>query len=110
MNFSILNITTNKVISGSNVRLVGESSSPNLRIETLTTPEVAKSYHLPSTNLEDDKETHEATEQASPNASNLSPKKTMPIIDPNNLVGSTFLILQEDIQRPTAKIDKDLDD
>ena len=110
MTFSILNITTNKVISRYNVRPAGEPSSPNLRIDPLAAPEVVNSRHLLSTHLEDNEEPHAATEQASHNDSNSSPKQTMPVIDPNDLVGRTFLILQEDGQRMRARIVKDLDD
>ena len=39
MNFSILNTTTNEVISRSNVRPTGKPAPPNLRIDPLTTPE-----------------------------------------------------------------------
>ena len=56
MNFSIFNETTNKVISRSNVRLVGDPTSPNLIIEPLTMPEVVKYRHLPSDYLEDNEE------------------------------------------------------
>ena len=53
MEFSILKITNNKVISRSNVRPTVESTSHNPRIYPLTTPEFIKSWHLPSAHLED---------------------------------------------------------
>ena len=62
--FSILNITTNKFISRSNFRLVGEPSSPNLRIYPLTAPDIVKYRHLPSTHVEDKKECHASKEKA----------------------------------------------
>ena len=63
MTFSVLNITTNKVISKCNVRLAGEPTSPKLRIDPLTTPKVVKSRHLPSSYLEDNEESHASTEK-----------------------------------------------
>ena len=53
MTFSILNTTTNKVISRSNVSLAGDNTLPNLMIDPLTTPEVTTPRHLPSVHLED---------------------------------------------------------
>ena len=70
INLFILRITTNKVISRSNVRPSGEPSSPNLRIGPLTGPQIFKSFYIPSNHLEDTEEPHAATEQASPNYSN----------------------------------------
>ena len=56
MNFSILNITTNKFISRSNVSPEGEPTSPTPMIDPLTAPEVVKSHHLPSNYLEHNEE------------------------------------------------------
>ena len=53
MTFSILNTTTNKVISRSNVSPIGEPTSLNLMIDPLTTPEVVTSRHPPLENAED---------------------------------------------------------
>ena len=93
-NFSILNLNINKGISRSNVRPEVEYSLPNIISDPLTAPEVVKYRHvendnaeLPSNNLEDDNE---------PSSCNSSPKKTMPIIDSNDLVKRTFIHPQED--------------
>ena len=53
MTFSILNTTTNNVISRSNIRILGEPISPSLRIDPLTTLEVATSHHLNSVHIKD---------------------------------------------------------
>ena len=88
--FSILHTTTNKVTNRYDIRAEAEPSSPNLRGYLLTAPEVIKCRRLPSTRLEDNEEHHTATEQASCNNSNSSPKKTMTIIDSNDLGGFLF--------------------
>ena len=49
--FSILNITTNKVISRSNISLEVETISPNLRTDILTVSKVVKSWYLTSAHL-----------------------------------------------------------
>ena len=54
MTFSILNKATNKVVNRSNVRPADEPTSPNLRIDTLTAPEVFTYRQLLSSSLEDD--------------------------------------------------------
>ena len=109
MTFSILNTTTNKVIYRSNVRPAGDSVSPNLKIDPLIAPEIMKSRHLPST-IEHSKEASTPTEPTAPDDSTSSSNHPMPIIDPNDLVGRTFLILQEDGQRLRARIVKAIDD
>ena len=110
INFSIINITTNKVIIRSNVRLVGEPTLPNLRVDLLNTPDVVKSWHLPSAHLEDREEAHDATEQESPDASTPSSNHDVPMLEPNDLLRRNFIIPQEDGQRMRAKIFKTTDD
>ena len=61
--FSVLKITTNKVISRSNARPAGEPTSPNLMIDPLTAPEVVKNRYLPSDCLEDNEEDPAVTEK-----------------------------------------------
>ena len=61
MAFYVLNTTTTKVTSRSNVRIAGEPTSPNLRIDPLTKPEVVTSRHFPSVRLEDNEEAPAAT-------------------------------------------------
>ena len=89
----------------SNARPAGEPSSPNLRIDPLTTPEVVKFLHcenddanLPSAPFEDINELPTTNEHASPDNSTSSYNHTLPITHPNDLVGSTFLLPQEDSQ------------
>ena len=110
MNFYILNTTTNKVISRSNVRAAGEPTSPNLRIDPLTEPKVVTSLHPPSNYFKDNEEAPAVTEEESPNDCASSHKNKMPILDPNDLEGRTFLISQEDGQRLRARIFKATDD
>ena len=64
MTFSILNITTNKVISISNFRSAGEPSSPNLRVYSITTSEGVKYRRLTSNCFGDNEESHSFTEEA----------------------------------------------
>ena len=110
MIFSILKITTNKVISRSNVIPLGEPTSPNLIMYPLTTPEVVKSLHLPSNFLKDDKEAHDDAKTESPDSFTSPPKHAMPILDPNYIVSRTFLIVQEGGQHLRARIVKAIDD
>ena len=110
MTFSILNIATNKVISRYNVRSAEDPTSPNLRIDPLTAHKVVTSRHLPSVHLKTDQEAPVVVEDEAPNASNSSPKHTMHIVDPHDLVVRTFLIPQEDGQRLLARIVKSIDD
>ena len=91
MNFSILNETTNKVISRHNVRPVGEPPSPSLRMDPLTAPEVVTSRHTPSDYLEDNEEAPTNDEDEPSNASTSPPKHAGPILDPNDLVGVLLL-------------------
>ena len=109
MNFSILNITTNKVISMSNSRPEGEPTLPNLRIDPLTAPDVVKSLH-PSDHIEDKEKAPTYAEKYSPNTSTSSTKHSMHVLDPKDLVGRTFLIAQEDGQRLRARTVKAIDD
>ena len=103
MTFSTLNASTNKVLSRSNSRPSGKPSSPNLRSNPLTTPEVIKYLHrenddanFPSSRLKDNNEPPDTDEYVSPGNSNSPSKKKMPIIGPNKLVGKNFLLPQED--------------
>ena len=61
MTFSTLNISTKKVFSRSNVRSVDEPTSPNLRIDPLTAPDVVTSLYLPSVHLNKDEEAPDVT-------------------------------------------------
>ena len=110
MTFSILNVATNKVVSRSNVRLVDETTSPNLRINTLTTPGVVTSRHFALVYLKNDEEAPVITEDEAPNAFNSSPNHMIPITYPHDLVGRNFLMSQEDSQRLRSRIVKAIDD
>ena len=92
MTFSILNTTTNKVVSRSNIRALGEPTLPYLRIDPLTTPDVVTSHYPPSNYLKDNEESHAVTEEESHNVSASFPKHNITILYPNDLVGRTFLI------------------
>ena len=109
MKFSILNTTINKVISRSNVRPVGEPTPPNLKIGSLTASEVVTYLHPPSDYLEDNEQDTDVSEDEPFNAFPSSPKHKMPILDPNDLVGRTYLISKEDGQRIRARIIKAVD-
>ena len=91
MNFHVLNMTTNKVISRSNFRLSGEPTSPNLRIEPLTAPAIITSSHLSSDYLKCNEESPAVTEEEPPNSSTSSPKHNVPNLDPNDLMRRHFL-------------------
>ena len=109
MAFSILITTTNKVINISSVRPAGDPASPNLRLDPLTTPEIVKSRHLPST-LEHSEEASPSAEPNAPDDHAPSSTHPMPILDPNDIVGRIFLIPQEDGQLLRATIVKAIDD
>ena len=82
--FSILNATTNKVISRSNIRIEGDPTSSNLRIDPLTAPKVVTSRHPPSNYLKNNEEAPAITEDEPPNSSISLPKHKMHIIDTND--------------------------
>ena len=65
---------------------------------------------LPSTHLKNNNETSAASECVSPDFYDPLSKKTIPIIDPNNLVGRNFLLTQEDGQVLRSRIVKSLND
>ena len=108
--FSILNSITNVIISRYDVRSAGKPTSPILRIDLLTTPKVITSRHLPSVHLENDDKSPAFAKGEAHNAYTSSPKNSMPILDPNDLVGRNFLIPQEDGQLLRARIVKDIDE
>ena len=102
MTFKVLNAETNKAILRSNVRPT-DNNNMNLRAEPLTSSEIVKSLHIhpiPSKNASSADESDSAS----------VPKHTMPIIDPRNLVGRTFLIDKEEGQRLAVKIVQAIND
>ena len=110
MVFSILNTTTTKFISRSNVRPEGEPTSPDLRIDPMTAPKVFTSRHPPYHCLKDNEEAPDVTEDELPDTSTSSPKHKIHVLDPNDLVGRNFVIPQDDGQRLRARIVKAIDD
>ena len=93
MTFHIFNPGTNKLINQSFVRPVNNITAPNLRADPINPPEIVTSLHEP-----DDSSSVPKQGQA------------MPILDPSNLVGRTFLLNKEGGQRLRARIVKALDD
>jgi hypothetical protein len=96
MTFKVLTDDTRKIIYRSNIRSAADSKSRNLRLDplndTVSSP-IIRSRHDSSHHGE----------------GNVPPD--MPIIDPHDLVGRTFLLPQEeDGQRFRARIVKALDD
>ena len=100
MTFKIFNPATNKVIDRSNVRAADEPNLINHRADHLTVPEVVSSLHgePPPTLKEESIATVPSTQRA------------LPIIDPSDLVGRTFLLDKEDGQRLRARVVKAIDD
>ena len=85
MTFATLNTTTNKVSSRSSVRPAGKPSSPNIRTNPLTAPELVKCHHvenydteLPSNHPEENNEPSKADYYTSLDSFNQLPKNTMP--------------------------------
>ena len=102
MTFKILNSSTNKIINRSNVRLARDKASPNLRDDPVTSPKVitllrgerleAKDGASKTSQNEEDPDSGTSTKEISlpPSSS-----KHVPVIDPNELVGSAFLLNKE---------------
>ena len=63
MTLSILNTTNNKVISRHNVRPTGELTSPNLRIDPITAPEVVTFRNSSYDYVEDNEESPDDTKE-----------------------------------------------
>ena len=100
--FKIINSSTNKIINGSNVRIANYNTSSNLLGDPVTSPEVIKSLR------QDNFEAEDATFKTSPNEEDPDSKtptkdssspflSSAPIymVDPNDLVGRTFLMNKE---------------
>ena len=88
LTFKILNSSANKIINRSNVRPANDDKSPNLLADPITSPKIIKP-------LREDKSSND--------------KKSIPIIDPNELVGRTFLLDKEGGQHLRTHIVKVLD-
>ena len=91
MNFYIINTSTNKVVSRSNIRPTDEPTPPKLRIDLLTAPEVVTSRHFRSAHLKTDEEAPVATKDEAPNTSTSLTKHRMHLLDPHDIVGRIFL-------------------
>ena len=108
MTFKVLTNDTNKILHRSNVRPADDPASTNLKIEPLTVPKVVKSLtdDISDSVFEEPLLIDEDT-NTSPTSSNPSnAHKSMPIIDPSDLVGRSFLRTEEDGQRLRVKIVK----
>ena len=108
MTFKILNSSTNKIINRSNGRPVNGDKSPNLRANPLTSPEVMKSLIGDKFNAGEEPHDYEASsnERYLPSSS----KSSIPLVEPNDLVGRTFFLEKEGRQRLRVRIVKSLDD
>ena len=100
MTFKVLSTATNKVLSRSNLR-PADDKCLTLRAKPLTLLEIVKSLHEqpPSSN-------NSSTDHDSASL----PSNSVPILDPSNLVGRTFLVNKEEEQRLRARIAKTIDD
>jgi hypothetical protein len=94
MTFKILTDDTQKVIHRSNVRSALNPDEKNLRLDPLSSSDIVAPVIKSRHDSADDGEI-------------LSP---MPVIDPSELIGRTFLKDQEDGQRHRARILKVIDD
>ena len=105
MTFKILTSNTNKVLHRSNVRPADDPSSPNLRADPLTVPRVVKSLSddIDESIFEEPPLIDEDDQDAPPQPKS---RRNMPIIDPSDLMGRSFLRTEEDRQRLRVKIVK----
>ena len=106
MNFKILNVSTNEIINRSNIRSVNDSKNLNLRAYPVTSPEVIKSLREHKFKTKDPYYKHASSCSSSPS----SFMRSMPKIDPNDLVGRNLLLEKEGNHRLRNRIFKDLDD
>ena len=105
MTFKILTSDTNKTLHGSNVHPADDTSSLNLRAESLTVPQVVKSLNddISDSTFDVPSLVNEDNEELPPEPTS---RKHMPIIDPSDLVGRSFLRTEEHGQRLRVKIVK----
>ena len=108
MTFKILTSDTNKVINRSNVRPADDPASANLKVEPLAVPKVVKSL-TDDVNDSGFDEPPLIDEDDEPLPSLSERRKPMPLIDPSDLVGRSFLRTEEDGQCLRVKIVKALE-
>ena len=106
MTFKILNSSTNKIFTRSNVRPAKDDKSPNLRADPITSPKVIVSLRDGNFKVEDLASTTTAEDSLS-TSSSLRP---IPIVDPLDLVGRTFLLNKEGGQCLRSRIFKSIDE
>ena len=108
MTFKVLTDDTNKVLHRSNVRPADDPASANLKIEPLTVPKVVKSLtdDISDSVFEEPLLIDEDTDASHTSSTPSDAHKSMPIIDPSDLVGRSFLRTEEDGQRLRVKIVK----
>jgi hypothetical protein len=108
MTYKILMDDTHRIIHHSNIRLVADSNARNLRLDPLNDkpPEVIRSLRKasPASDHGEDSSLH-SMEPTDENPERPSTGDDMVIVDPQELLGSTFLMgTQEDGQRFRARI------
>ena len=105
MTFKVLTGNTNKALHRSNVRPADDPTSANLKVEPLAVPKVVKSLadHINDSVFKEPPLIDEHADTPSPSSDK---HKSMPIIDPSDLVGRSFLCTEEDGQRLRVKIVK----
>ena len=105
MTFKIINYSTNKNSNKSNVRSANDNESPNLRADNIASPELIKS--LREDNFKDEDSTSETP--AKDSSSTSSSARPVPAVDPQDLLGRTFLLNKVFIQRLRDLIVKAID-
>ena len=110
MTFKILTDKTCKIIHRSNVRSANDPLESNIRLDPLTIPKIIKD----KTDLKNDTELPnpiDNSDPAIPGINNSNNRPAMPIIDPADLVGRTFLTPEDDDGKLLrARIVKAIDD
>ena len=105
MTFKIINISTNKIVNRSNVRPSNDDKHHNLRADAIASPKLIKL--LQEDNFKDEDSTSRTPTKDS--SSTFSSTRPMPAVDPQDLVGRTFLLNKEGNQRLRACIVKPID-
>jgi hypothetical protein len=109
MTYKILMDDTHQIIHRSNIRLVADPNAQNLRLDRLNDepPEVIWSLckASPASDHGEDSSLHSSMEPTDENPEHPSTRDDMVIVDPQELLGHTFLMdTQEDGQRFRAHI------
>ena len=116
MTLKILNSSTNKIINTSNVRPDSNKEPPNLRANPVTFPEAIASLQREKSEDKDDasetsqnEEDPDSETSIKDSSSPSSSSKHMPVIDPDDFVGRTFLLKKEGGQCLRDRVVKSLD-